>query len=226
MKRKISMFLTTVFIILITIGSYYGITHYFLDSSFDSIFSSGETGKINSEWNLMLVNAKHPIPKGYAISLMELSNGVLLDKRIYPDLQEMFGAARADGLSPIVVEGYRTHQAQEEMMKNTVNEYIELGYSHWKAKRMAKKYVAKPGTSEHELGLALDINATAKENEWKVYTWLADNAYRYGFILRYPEGKEKITGINYEPWHYRYVGKSTALEMYQQNITLEEYLKQ
>ena len=90
---------------------------------------------------------------------------------------------------------------------------------------MAGQWVAIPGTSEHELGLAVDINADKEQssNE-EVYNWLAENAWRYGFILRYPQGKEDITGIDYEPWHYRYVGKEVAKEIYEAGITLEEYV--
>ena len=91
---------------------------------------------------------------------------------------------------------------------------------------MAEQWVAIPGYSEHELGLAVDINAD-KERSYgeEVYCWLAENAWRYGFILRYPQGKEEITGIDYEPWHYRYVGYEAAKTIYEEDITLEEYLE-
>ena len=249
MKRRITLLLTVVFIALIGVGGYYGVTHYLSKTSSDSISYSSDSAENRDEWNLILVtsdsisyssdsaenrdewnlilvNAKHSIPENYEVSLLELSNGIFVDERIYPDLQQMFDDARADGIFPIVGEGYRTHQAQEEIMENKVNEYRGQGYSNREAEKLAKEWVAVPGTSEHELGLALDINAAEGSDSWEVYTWLADNAYRYGFILRYPLGKEKITGIDYEPWHYRYVGKNAALEIYQQDITLEEYLEQ
>ena len=92
--------------------------------------------------------------------------------------------------------------------------------------RSAKEWAAVPGTSEHQLGIAVDINAdkTQSTND-EVYVWLAENAYRYGFILRYPQGKEQITGTNYEPWHYRYVGVENAKIIYEQQICLEEYIE-
>lgn len=91
---------------------------------------------------------------------------------------------------------------------------------------MAEKYVAIPGTSEHQLGLSVDINADqTKCSSEKVYSWLANNAYKYGFIKRYPSSKSYITGINNEPWHYRYVGKEAAATIKNQNLCLEEYLK-
>ena len=91
---------------------------------------------------------------------------------------------------------------------------------------MAEKYVAIPGTSEHQLGLSVDINADqTKCSSEKVYSWLDNNAYKYGFIKRYPSSKSYITGINNEPWHYRYVGKEAAATIKKQNLCLEEYLK-
>lgn len=231
--------LTAIFIMLIGVGGYYGINHCLSEippvsiphsselseASADSIFHSRELPENQTEWCLILVNAEHTIPESYEAALLELSNGRFVDERIYPDLQQMFDDARVDGVYPTVGEGYRTHQAQEEIMENKVNEYIAQGYSDRDAEKLAKEWVAEPGTSEHELGLALDINAAEGEDPWEVYSWLADNAYRYGFILRYPSGKENITGIDYEPWHYRYVGKDAASDIYRQGITLEEYLE-
>ena len=112
------------------------------------------------------------------------------------------------------------------MMQNYINRYIAEGYSESDAQQMALDYVAVPGTSEHELGIAADINSQDGNTDWNVYAWLKDNAHNYGFILRYPEGKEDITGIDYEPWHYLYVGEEAAREIYERQITLEEYLMQ
>ena len=91
--------------------------------------------------------------------------------------------------------------------------------------RLEEAYVAIPGTSEHELGLAVDINEAGGADPWGLYNWLAAHAHEYGFILRYPQGKESITGIDYEPWHFRYVGKEAAAEIYSRQVTLEEYLQ-
>ena len=109
----------------------------------------------------------------------------------------------------------------------TYQSYINQGYSQVKAERTAKEWVALPGTSEHQLGIAVDINADkSKCSNEDVYGWLAENAYKYGFVLRYPPGKQKITGTSYEPWHYRYVGEEAAKEIYERGICLEEYFKQ
>lgn len=180
---------------------------------------------IPEDWRLILVNSNNAIPKDYKIELTQLSNGICVDTRIYPDLQNMFDDARKQGIYPVVSEGYRTHQQQQNIMDEKINAFIDEGYSEKDAKKLAEDWVALPGTSEHELGIALDINADIDFcSDTEVYDWLANNAHNYGFILRYPSGKESITGIDYEPWHYRYVGKENASEIYSKQITLEEFL--
>lgn len=223
-KRKITII---ILLILIFIASAIGIktisgNNISLFYNLSSIFEEDKP----EEWYLVLVNSKNSLPKNYDIELTMLSNGVCVDKRIYPSLQQMFDDARSQGINPIVREGFRTRDDQEEIMQNRINKYISEGYSKSEAKNKAGEEVAAPGTSEHELGLAIDINAGEGSSSEQVYSWLSKNAYKYGFILRYPNGKESITGIEYEPWHYRYVGKETAKEIYDKQITLEEYLKE
>ena len=177
-------------------------------------------------WNLILVNDDYSIPGNYEVELTELSNGEKVDSRIYPQLQQMFDDARAAGLELFVREGYRTAQDQKDIMDERIQQYRDEGYSRSEAKKLAEEYVAEPGTSEHELGIAVDINAdTSKCSSDAVYTWLANNAYRYGFIKRYPEDKTEITGVNNEPWHYRYVGVDVAREMQEKELCLEEYIE-
>jgi len=161
------------------------------------------------------------------IKLTELSNGKKVDSRIYPELQQMFNDARAEGLALFVREGYRTTEEQQKIMDEKINEYEKQGYSAKEAKKRAEKYVAIPDTSEHKLGLSVDINADIdKCSSEKVYQWLDENAYKYGFVKRYPEDKTDITGISNEPWHYRYVGTTVAKIMKEENLCLEEYLGQ
>ncbi len=179
------------------------------------------------DWSLALVNASHPIDEA-AIpeDLTTLRNDIQVDSRVYPALQKMFDDARAEGIDPVVNEGFRTRQRQQEILDDYTASYIEQGYGEQAARELALQTVALPGTSEHELGLALDIIASddgGNSNE-EVYQWLAENAYRYGFILRYPEDKVNQTGISFEPWHYRYVGKNHAEKIYQSGLCLEEYL--
>ena len=182
----------------------------------------------DDDWALILVNKDHPIPDNYEITFTELSNGQKVDSRIYPDLQAMFDAARAAGLQLFVREGYRTQEEQQQIMDERIRKYVKEGNTQAEAKKLAEEYVAVPGTSEHQLGLSVDINPedSSQEAKDKVYSWLAANAYKYGFIKRYPSDKVDITGISNEPWHYRYVGKTAAAEMQEKGLCLEEYLKQ
>lgn len=176
-------------------------------------------------WNLMLVNSRYRIPDDYSVELIRLSNGEQVDSRIYPDLQEMFDDARGAGYSLFVRAGYRSEEDQENLMEDKIEAYRQEGYSQREAEHEAEKWVAKPGTSEHELGLAVDINAEGQTDGNRLYQWLAEHSWKYGFILRYPAEKEEITGIDYEPWHFRYVGKQAAKEMYEKDLCLEEYVQ-
>ena len=159
-----------------------------------------QSGEVPDDWRLILVNNEHSVPKNYSPPLTQLSNGIYIDSRIYPDLQKMFDDARSDGVYPVVSEGYRTRKQQKQMMTDKINSFINEGYSEKEAEKLAEKLVAKAGKSEHELGLALDINADPScSSDEEVYGWLAENAFKYGFILRYPPDRENITGIDYEP---------------------------
>lgn len=184
------------------------------------------------EWQLLLVNPWNSLPKDYAVSLTQLKNGHSVDERCYPDLQAMMDDCRAAGLKPVICSSYRTQAKQEQLFNHKVNQYLAKGYSDADARVEAGKSVAVPGTSEHQLGLAVDIvdlsnqNLDESQEKTAVQKWLMENSWRYGFILRYPNDKSDITGIKYEPWHYRYVGKDAAKEIYEQEICLEEYLAQ
>lgn len=179
-------------------------------------------------WMLLLVNSSNAIPEGYApTELTELSNGQSVDKRIYPSLQSMFDDARAQGVYPVVSSGYRTAKQQQSEMDDKIQEYIDDGKSEDEARALAATYVAQVGYSEHEAGLAIDIVAKAnKSDDDTVWAWMKEHCAEYGFILRYPEGKEGVTGMSYEPWHFRYVGVEAAQKIMGAGITLEEYLGQ
>lgn len=180
--------------------------------------------------NLILVNPWNEMPSDYEVQLVQLPNGQFVDNTCYADLMKMIADCENAGLSPIICSTYRTHEKQTALYENKVKRLIKQGLSRETAKTEAAKSVAVPGTSEHQLGLAVDI--TDKSNQkldrsqekTKVQQWLMQNCWKYGFILRYPDGKSNITGIIYEPWHYRYVGKTVAKEITEQGITLEEYL--
>lgn len=184
-----------------------------------------------SEGSLLLVNKWNPIPDDYSAELMDLRSGHAIDKRAYPYLVAMLDAARAEGLSPIICSSYRTEEKQQTLYRNKVNSYIAQGYARDKAENEAGMWVAIPGTSEHQVGLAVDIVAQnyttldEKQEQTAEQQWLMQNSYKYGFILRYPENKSDITGIAYEPWHYRYVGVDIATEIFERGICLEEYIE-
>ncbi len=186
---------------------------------------------VSDEWNLILVNPWNTLPKNYEVSLMPLENGQSIDSRCYVELQEMLAACRADGLQPLICSSYRTQEMQEALFQERIDELKAQGYSEKDADTKAATSVARPGTSEHQLGLALDI--VDKTQQMLDYTqeytmvqqWLIANSWKYGFILRYPNDKSELTGIIYEPWHYRFVGKEVAEEIHTRNICFEEYLE-
>lgn len=183
------------------------------------------------EWNLVLVNPWHTLPETYSIRTVELIDGQSIDERCYPELQEMMDDCRAAGLSPYICSSYRTWEKQSRLFEDNVVSLMAQGYSEEDARSETAKNVAIPGTSEHQLGLAVDIvdkNYQVLDEAQEgtaVQQWLMENSYKYGWILRYPADKSDITGIVYEPWHYRYVGKEAAEEIYREGICLEEYLE-
>ena len=177
-------------------------------------------------WKLLLVNADHPLPEDYTVELKQLRNGQAVDERIYPELQQMFDDARKAGIYPLINESYRSAERQQQILDKYTAKYEGQGMSHEAALAKALTQVAVPGASEHQLGLALDIIAEYDSDSTATWNWLRDNAWRYGFILRYPADKEEITGITYEPWHFRYVGVPTAQEITEAGLCLEEYLAQ
>ena len=139
----------------------------------------------------------------------------------YNAFKKMQTAALKEKFEIFIDSSYRTYQYQEKIFNNCI---LQKGLEH------AQKFVAMPGGSEHQTGLAIDIifrrNNEMIENQTEndpEIQWMFTNAYKYGFILRYPKGKEKITGFNFEPWHFRYVGKELAKKLYISDITLEEY---
>ena len=151
-------------------------------------------------------------------------DGQYVGRVIYPHLKEMLDDARSEGVYMFIRSGYRSYASQESVLNSFINKYRNRGYSYEEARRLALQTASLPGCSEHQSGLAVDINATGGTSSYTAYAWLAKNAYKYGFILRYPSGKESITGIEYEPWHYRYVGIGEAEKIKDSGRCLEEYL--
>ena len=181
---------------------------------------------------LTLVNPWNQVPEDWSVDLVTLPNGLEIDKRCYDALMDMIDGCYDAGLTPVICSAYRTKDFQQTLHDNKVSEWMEQGYSREEAREKARHQVAVPGTSEHQLGLAVDIVDvnyqlldTNQENT-AVQKWLLENSWRYGFILRYPKGQTDVTGIVYEPWHYRYVGKEYAQDIYKKGLCLEQYLEQ
>ncbi len=181
------------------------------------------------EWNLLLVNRDYILPDGYSVKLEPAvkndPDGAKLDYRVAPHYNEMYLAALDDGIELTPISGYRSVERQERNFKNKIQKYIDDGYSKTEATQIAATIILPPGTSEHNAGLAMDICSLYESFEnTEEFEWLSENAADYGFILRYPEDKQDITKIIYEPWHWRYVGVKAAREMKASGQCFEEYL--
>lgn len=189
-----------------------------------------EDGVVVDDELLTLVNPWNPLSDDWTVDLVTLDDGHRVDSRCYEAYMEMINACKAAGYSPVNCSSYRTQETQQSLYDNKVQRLISSGMSEDEAKTEAAKAVAIPGTSEHQLGLAVDLvdanmqDLTSAQESTETQKWLMANSWRYGFIHRYPNGKTDITGIIYEPWHYRYVGKDAAQEIFNRDITLEEYL--
>lgn len=182
------------------------------------------------DWNLILVNKTHPIPEDYEVELKSIGNGHQIDARAYDDFKAMIQASKQDGVTIYVTSSYRDMDKQITLYEKKTDSYLQQGYSLEDALSKAGQVVAVPGTSEHHLGLAIDVVSSEyrkldeKQENTKGFQWMKAHSWEYGFILRYPNGSTDITGIIYEPWHFRYVGLEAAKEIYERGITLEEYL--
>ena len=188
-----------------------------LDNEFYTNIKSADTSK----GSLILVNKYYSIDKDYNANLETLGDGYgkgKLNKEAAKHFREMVDAAKADGITLKSISAYRSYSSQESIYKNYVKQ---------DGVKKADTYSARPGHSEHNTGLAVDINtasSSAHFEKTKEYDWLINNSYKYGFILRYPEDKMFITGYKYEPWHYRYLNIEVATEIHELDVTYEEYL--
>lgn len=194
--------------------------------------SSSKNGNFSKEdWNLLLVNKQHPVPEGHTFELGTIAGSMKCDARILPELFAMLQAAMDDGVYLAVCSPYRDISRQEMLFNRKIKLHMGNGYSYLEAYKKASQIVTVPGASEHQIGLALDIisdDYTSLDEGFantKAGKWLKEHSKEYGFILRYPEGKEYITGIDYEPWHFRYVGKEAATFIMDNGITLEEFVE-
>ncbi|MBQ8527785.1 MAG: M15 family metallopeptidase [Lachnospiraceae bacterium] len=185
-----------------------------------------------NDWKIMLINKQHPVPEDYEFTLATIKGSMKCDERIIPELQQMMKDAQKDGVSLVIRSPYRDYERQIYLFNRKIKNYMRSKMSYLESYRTTAQSVTVPGASEHQVGLALDITSntytTLTEGfaETEAGKWLAEHSYEYGFILRYPDGKEDITGITFEPWHFRYVGKTAAKYIYDNDLTLEEFVAQ
>ena len=183
----------------------------------------------SSDWRLILVNKQHSIPEDYTFPLGTITGSMQCDERILEELLAMMQAAKDDGVNLVVCSPYRDYNRQTYLFEKKVTRYMNAGMSYMDAYKTASMSTTSPNASEHRIGLAIDFYSSSYMRldtgfaDTAAGQWLAAHSYEYGFILRYPEGKEYITGIGYEPWHFRYVGVEAATVITEKGITLEEF---
>ena len=183
------------------------------------------------DWMLTLVNCWNPLPADFAVETAEVERGYRMDKRAVEPLKRMLADCRAAGLEPLICSAYRTHDYQTSLFEKQVRKQQGKGLAGEDAVAAAAEVVAQPGTSEHQTGLAVDLCARdyqlldEGQEQTAEFQWFAAHCAEYGFILRYPPGTTAVTGIIYEPWHFRYVGETAAQEIMDAETTLEEYLQ-
>ncbi|MBP5414239.1 MAG: M15 family metallopeptidase [Lachnospiraceae bacterium] len=179
----------------------------------------------------ILVSKLKPIPEERIFILEYVVPGKRCDTRAVQPMKDMLEAAQNEEIKLVISSAYRDNKRQDELFDQKIKKYMNYGYSYLEAYKKAANELSIPGTSEHEIGLGFDIMSEDHQKLDEAFgdtnagIWLANNSYKYGFILRYPKGKEDITGIQYEPWHFRYVGVDVATSIYNQRSTLEEYWK-
>lgn len=179
--------------------------------------------KQSSDWQLLLVNAYNPVPDGYQVELTTYDD-VELDERVLDAYKAMHAAAQADGYTLWISSGYRSPEKQQQLIDAEVKKNMrDEGLDEESALQKAMLTMTEPGYSEHNTGLAIDLNGVTSIDTPE-YEWLCEHAPEYGFILRYPENKEDITGIDFEGWHFRYVGVEHAKYITEHNMCLEEYI--
>lgn len=179
--------------------------------------------------DLILVNKKHPLPKGYCPRLAEAEKGKFLEENAAEAYRKMKISAAAQGINIKLISGHRSENYQRGLIKAQELKFEAAGMDFVRAVRETFRSIAPPRKSEHSTGLAADIVRLQDDDVYESfaltpeYLWLIENAHVFGFILRYPKGGENITGYIFEPWHYRYVG-SAAADIRNSGKTLEEYL--
>ena len=179
------------------------------------------------DWRLTLVNYENKLPDDFKVELSNIDKTRQFDSRAINDLNKMLKDLKKNKIYNVWVQSsYRSIEYQTNLFNNKINTYMKKGKTKEEAENLTLQTINRPRTSEHNLGLAVDFNYVDYNFEkTKGFKWLQENAENYGFILRYKKEKENITKVNYEPWHWRYVGKEHAKKMNELNMCLEEYIE-
>lgn len=226
MRRAAVLFLSLFLVLAVSLGYATG----------GGVVLAGEPTEgisVLKDWRLLVVSRQTPLANEPVV-LLETVAGIEVDQRIAAHFSALLEAAKVAGHPLIAISGYRSFSRSAELFADKVRELQNSGFSNEVATAEAGRWVAKPGESEHHTGLAVDIVSRSYYSRWgryldtpfasdPAYQWLLENAAKYGFILRYPDGKESVTGVHFEPWHYRYVGPAHASALAESGLTLEQY---
>ena len=185
------------------------------------------TEKEINDWRLVLVNFENELPDDFKVELSNIDKTRQFDSRAIDYLNQMMKALKDDGIKSVWVQSaYRSPEYQNELYNEKIEEVMSQNVTKEDAEEYTAKLINKPGTSEHNLGLAVDFNYVDEEfDKTEGFAWLIENAENYGFILRYEEDKQNITKVSYEPWHWRFVGIEHAKKMNELDMCLEEYIE-
>ena len=179
------------------------------------------------DWKLILANYENLLPEDFSVKVSNIDKTRQFDSRAIGELNDMMNAMKKDGITNVWIQSaYRSVSRQKELYDSSVKKYLQQGKTKEEAEKLTDEYINKPGSSDHNLGLAVDFNyVDNKFEKLDGFKWLKKNAEDYGFVLRYPKDKEDITKIAYESWHWRYVGVEHAKKMNELNMCLEEYVE-
>ena len=199
-----------------------------------STLTAAQAQALLDDPRMILVNRTHPITEDYPVETKECGSATAINKTLQTEAADAFlsmqAAAAKDGVDVRMQSGYRSVSYQKKLYANKTQYYRDKGLSEAAAREKAAAIVNPPGCSEHNCGLAADLNSPEHTTldtgfaDTAAFRWLCENAEQYGFILRYPKEAESVTGITYEPWHWRYVGPENAAKINASGLCFEDYI--
>lgn len=225
------IFISFIFLVLMRFSKdTYKIENKVKSNFMENTINEVDNIKINEEiddWRLTLVNYENELPEDFEIELANIDKIRQFDSRAIEYLMKMLKDMKKSGITNVWVQSaYRSVEHQEEIYNEKIELYLKEGLTQKEAEKLTEETINKPGTSEHNLGLSVDFNYVDYSfDQTKGFNWLVENAENYGFILRYKKEKEDITKVNYEPWHWRYVGEENAKKINELDMCLEEYIE-